>query len=732
MLRWGRSALAAAGLRPRPSLALGSSDADPTVNLHADPEAAIGYLAAEAAWTEAAVMNPLASEVDALAAGMLRKLPPDSAVPPERVGEYLVAVTLPPGAEYPVVSRTPAAAPESAPQLVLDLNTLFDTFATSTLQFGDVKLSPDGARVAHALDVGGAGSMHVYVKDLATGAYLDAAGWSQPPGAPPAPVTPDPISALEWDADSRGLIVVSDAGDAVGMVGVGRDRAPSSTHWFLSAPADSQLLSEPAHFDLGTTSRRSYLAAGLFGASSSCLWIARSSPGKPTPPEAFKLVREPVPSTKYFAAEWGADTEPDARLALIVSSPAWPNYAIVDAATDELLLPHDPSFAIEDADVVGNVAVVLGRELDSGLPGLRLLRLPPDAPLGSVPLAPSLPSELSSFVPGANWQPPRGTPSAPPSYRLVGDSPIHHESPVDVKLSGAGFGRIAASAVAPAVAATVERLAVPSSRDAGVSIPVTVVKPADAPNGPMPFLTFVYGAYGMSLPETYDERWLPMIERGVGLAYIHVRGGSELGPEWHARGAREYKANSISDYVDCLEHLQSTGLADPSRTGALALSAGAIVVANVILNAPHLLSAAVLDVPFVDVLGALDAHRGVAAARGLEAADLAEYGDPRSDAMLRKTIEAYCPHAQLLALWRHARDAGKADAGGANRPRLLVRAAVNDDRVLPASVAAFTALYRSTFPDAELAVEVEDDVGHFGDAGKMGVASIKAHELCSK
>jgi prolyl oligopeptidase len=73
----------------------------------------------------------------------------------------------------------------------------------------------------------------------------------------------------------------------------------------------------------------------------------------------------------------------------------------------------------------------------------------------------------------------------------------------------------------------------------GVEVPLTIVYPKNvARDGSAPLLLEAYGAYGVSeVPEFWPSLavWL---ERGGVYAVAHVRGGGELGDDWHRGGYR--------------------------------------------------------------------------------------------------------------------------------------------------------------------------------------------------
>ena len=46
-------------------------------------------------------------------------------------------------------------------------------------------------------------------------------------------------------------------------------------------------------------------------------------------------------------------------------------------------------------------------------------------------------------------------------------------------------------------------------------------------------------------------RWLPFLDLGGVFAVAHVRGGGELGEDWHLAGQKLEKFRSWQDLIDC-------------------------------------------------------------------------------------------------------------------------------------------------------------------------------------
>ena len=116
---------------------------------------------------------------------------------------------------------------------------------------------------------------------------------------------------------------------------------------------------------------------------------------------------------------------------------------------------------------------------------------------------------------------------------------------------------------------------------------------------------------------------MALFDRGVVIAICHVRGGGELGSRWHTSAKKLHKKRTFEDLAACARHLMSTGVTSSSRLGLWGRSAGGLTLGAAINMDPGIAAAAVLDVPFLDVLGDMS-DPGLL----LTIKERAEWGDP--------------------------------------------------------------------------------------------------------
>ncbi len=229
-----------------------------------------------------------------------------------------------------------------------------------------------------------------------------------------------------------------------------------------------------------------------------------------------------------------------------------------------------------------------------------------------------------------------------------------------------------------------------SSHD-GVDVPVTIVYPKNAArDGSAPLLLEAYGAYGVSEEPEFWPSLAVWLERGGVYAVAHVRGGGELGDDWHRGGYRASKPNSWLDLIAAAQWLIGERWTTPTRLALIGSSAGGLTASNAMVERPELFAA------MISISGFHDAVRSETGASG--PANVPEFGSVTTEDGLRDLLAmssyarvedgvAY-PAALLTIGFRDARvdawDPGKMAArlqaarassvgsiGGAGKPVLL-------------------------------------------------------------
>lgn len=225
----------------------------------------------------------------------------------------------------------------------------------------------------------------------------------------------------------------------------------------------------------------------------------------------------------------------------------------------------------------------------------------------------------------------------------------------------------------------------------GVLVPLSIVfKQGVKKDGTNPTLLTGYGAYGINRNVRFDPTLLAWLEKGGIYAVAHVRGGGELGQEWHEAGQKATKPNTWKDFIACGEWLVKEGWTSPAKLAGEGGSAGGILIGRAITERPDLFAAALLDV------GALDAVRAETTTNGVP--NIQEFGTVEKEDEFRALLE--------MSAYHHVRD-------GVKYPAVMLSHGLNDPRVEPwASAKMCARLQAATASGRPVLFRVDDKAGH--------------------
>jgi oligopeptidase B len=241
------------------------------------------------------------------------------------------------------------------------------------------------------------------------------------------------------------------------------------------------------------------------------------------------------------------------------------------------------------------------------------------------------------------------------------------------------------------------RLSVPAAD--GTPIPVSLVFRREPPLGaPAPALLTGYGAYGIPFPVGFSSNRLSLLDRGILIAFAHVRGGGELGKRWHDAGRMAHKMNSFTDFVAVAEALIREGRTAPQLLAIEGGSAGGLLMGAVTNFRPDLFRAVLAQVPFVDVINTM-----LDDSLPLTVGEYEEWGNPKILEQYR-WIRPYCPYTNLARK---------------DYPTMLVRTSLNDSQVMYWEPAKYVARLRTLKTDANPLVFLTNmGAGHGGASGR--------------
>ncbi len=632
------------------------------------------YLEAENAYTDA-VMAPTKDLQEQLYRELLSHIKETDTSVPYRDGNWWYLTHTVEGSQYAIHCRRAAANglryDESLPEeVLLDVNKLAEGEAFMAL--GSLSVSPDGNLLAYTTDNTGFRQYTLHVKDLRTGELL--------------PDTAQRVGALVWTPDSRMLFYSVEDEQTKRHNRILR-------HALGSVAADDVLIYEETderfNVGVGRTRDRKYL---LLAAESHTTTEYRFlDPTDPT--SEFQMLAERVADQEYSV---------DHRHGLfyIRVNDTGKNFRVVTAPVTEPgrdrwteLLPQDSTVPLEDFEVFESFAVT--SDIVQGLARLRIFRFDGEA-LASEAATIDFPEP--SYAAGLHVNRNFDATSFRYSYQSLVSPASVYEYDVATGASvllkqqevPGGFDRELYAS---------ERVWATASD--GVRVPVSLVYRRDRfqKDGANPLYIYGYGSYGYALPVGFGTSRLSLLDRGIVMAYAHIRGGGDLGDTWHDGGKMMVKRNTFTDFIAVTEHLLEERYGAADKVIIEGGSAGGLLMGAVVNLRPDLFRVVLSHVPFVDVMNTmLDAYLP------LTVAEYEEWGDPNEPEAFAY-MRSYSPYDNLQA--------------GAY-PATLIKTSLNDSQVMYWEPAKFVAKLRTlkTNADRPLLLHVNMDAGHGGASGR--------------
>jgi prolyl oligopeptidase len=547
--------------------------------------------------------------------------------------------------------------------------------------------SPDGARVACGISQGGSEASVLHVVDADTGALFDDriaetpfafVSWLDdrrsfvyhryrelPPDTPPSEARNDSRSCLHrLGEDPDGDLVVLERGFTERVPMTPRDRP------FISLPAGGEwMLAVVSHGSLANSTNERLSACTFYAAPrraladpASCPWTRVA--GVEDGVLAFALAGDRLylvsrlDAPRYRVVEVSLAAEPPVRRVVVPEG----------ERVIEAVLPFGDDLLV--------------RDLDRGIGRLRRLRVAngevEEVPLpveGGIMEWAAHPDRPLALLQAASW-------TAPPRV-------LRYDGAVD---DGAGTvadtGWVPPSKVDFGEVETRE-LQVPA-RD-GTLIPMSLLhRKGLRLDGDNPTLLTGYGSYGLNFDPSFEPEMLAWYERGGVYAVAHLRGGGELGAEWHAAGTGLRKETTITDFIDCAEYLVREGWTRPGRLAGEGGSAGGIPTGGALVRRPDLWAAMVMQVPLTNAVRVELTPNGPI--------NVPEFGSVSTGEGLRSLL--------IIDSYLRVRD-------GVAYPAVLLTTGMNDPRVAvwqPAKMAA--RLQTATGSGAPVLLRVEEHGGH--------------------
>jgi oligopeptidase B len=226
-------------------------------------------------------------------------------------------------------------------------------------------------------------------------------------------------------------------------------------------------------------------------------------------------------------------------------------------------------------------------------------------------------------------------------------------------------------------------------------------------------LLYGYGSYEMSYDPTFSISRLSLLDRGMGYAIAHVRGGGEMGRRWYDDGKLLHKRNTFTDFIACARHLSDTGWTAPDRMVAEGASAGGLLMGAVANMAPEAFAGIVAGVAFVDALTSI-----LDPSLPLTVIEWDEWGNPLEDPEVYAYMKSYSPYENVV---------------DQRYPAILAETSLHDTRVLYVEPAKWVAKLRATVTDSAtrdgILLRTKMSAGHGGVSGRHNAWRDRAFSL---
>jgi len=620
------------------------------------------YLEAENVYTDA-VMKPTEGFQKKLYEEMLSRVKETDVEVPYREGEYFYYVREEAGKQYGIRCRRKGSmdAPE---EIVIDVNELAKGHAFMSV--AAYAVSPDGNLLAYSYDNTGFRQYTLAVKDLRTGKTLvDHA---------------ERVGSVVWANDNKTIFYTQE--DAVAKRQYRLYRHTAGT----AGEGDLVYEEKDERFEVDVQKTRSRAYIFLISASHTTSEARYISADQPM--AEFKVMEPRKQGVEYYPDHNGDsfyirvnDTGRNFRVVKApVGDPGSANWKEVVA--------QDPAVMIEDMDFFKNYSVFYERE--GGLPQMRVTDLRsgrskriefPEPAYGTYPYLNRV-YDTTEFRYG--YQSPI-TPASVFAYDMEkGTSTLLKQKEVP-----GGYDRTKYQ---------VEQIYATAAD--GVKIPISVMHLKGIKlDGKEALYFYGYGSYGISIDMFFDSNIFSMVDRGVVTAVAHIRGGGEMGKAWHDAGRMMNKRTTFTDFISCAEYLVGNGYGSKDRLVIEGRSAGGLLMGAVLNMRPDLFHAALVGVPFVDVMNTM-----LDETLPLTVGEFEEWGNPKEKAAFDYMI-TYSPYDNVEAK---------------NYPDMLVRTSFNDSQVMYWEPAKYVAKMRALRTDHNILILKTNlsPAGHGGSSGR--------------
>ncbi|MFM1999858.1 MAG: hypothetical protein RL204_1805 [Bacteroidota bacterium] len=237
----------------------------------------------------------------------------------------------------------------------------------------------------------------------------------------------------------------------------------------------------------------------------------------------------------------------------------------------------------------------------------------------------------------------------------------------------------------------------------GTLVPMFIVhKKGITLDGTNPTLLYGYGGFSVPIQPGFSASRIMFLENGGVYCIANIRGGNELGENWHQMGMKEKKQNVFDDFISAAEYLIKEKYTSSEHLAIQGGSNGGLLVGACMTQRPELFKVAI---PQVGVLDMLRFHK-FTVGKGW----IPEYGCADNSKEEFDFLYKYSPYHNLKK--------------GVKYPATLVMTADHDDRVVPAHSFKFAArLQEYNAGNNPVIIRIDTSAGH--GSGKSTMQSIE-------
>ena len=621
----------------------------------------IDYLKAENAYTDA-FMKPHEAFRETLYKDMLSRIQETDENVPYKKGDYRYYSRTEMGKQYAIHARKKGSL-AATEEVILDLNELAK--GKAFLGLGSFAVSPNGKVLAYSLDITGFRQYTLNFKDLESGNVLaDKA---------------ERVTSVAWANDNKTVFYVTEDETT--------KRSDRLYRHALGGKAEELFNEKDELYGISVDSTRdkAFIVLDSSSSETSEQYLLDASKPQGTFTSFLKRKENIKYSVDHHGKQFYIVTNDKGRNSRLVTAPSASLAA--DTKNWKEVIAHRKDVKLDGVDMFKDFFVAIEKTV--GLPQLRVFDINTNKPRNI-----DFPEAAFEASPGQNAE------FDTKLYRFNYSSLVTPNSVFDYDVATRARMLKKQQPVLGGYDTRdyqSERVMVTATD--GTKVPMSLVyKKSLKKNGPQPTLLYAYGSYGISMPPAFRSARLALLDRGMIYAIAHIRGGGEMGKQWHDDGKMMMKKNTFTDFVDAAQYLTEKKYTDSKQLVIQGGSAGGLLMGAVTNMRPDLFKAVVSQVPFVDVMNTM-----LDASLPLTVGEYLEWGNPNEEKPY-KYMRSYSPYDNLEK---------KA------YPSILVETSLNDSQVMYWEPAKYVAKMRTLKTDSNpLLLRTNMDAGHGGASGR--------------